>query len=181
MIDQNKLSAMKRVRDEYQDIYANPLLNIGAQVGLPNKNNIMEWRCTMTGPSDSPFAHGLFFLKIKFPNNYPQKPPEVCFLTPIYHLNVNHKAHQSEPLGHVCISTLNWWNPKNNIREVLNDIFALFYLSNPDSPYGVDRANEFRANKKLYDEKCKFFTNKYAAMNRKEQTYTEDWDFTYPQ
>ena len=180
MINQSKLIAMKQVQREYQDIYNNPILNIGAQVGLPNPSNIMEWRCTMTGPSDTPFANGLFFLKIQFPDNYPKKAPEVCFLTPIYHINVNHKAHLSEPLGHVCISTLNWWNENRNIREVLTDIFALFYLSNPESPYGMERAKEFNANRKLYDDKCRFFTNKYAAMNIDQKTYTEDWDFTYP-
>ena len=181
MLSKGKLNAMQAVRREFQDIYEKPILNIGAQVGLPNPQNIMEWRCTMTGPSDTPFANGLFFLSIKFPDDYPYSKPEVCFLSPIYHLNVNHQAHKSEPLGHVCISTLNWWNQGRTIREVLNDIFALFYLSNPDSPYGLDRANEFRNNKQLYDDKCKYFTNKYAAMNLNQKTYTEDWDFTYPQ
>ena len=180
MIEQGKIMAMKKVKEEFQDIYNNPILNIGAQVGLPDPTNIMVWRCTMTGPQDTPFAGGLFFLKIQFPDNYPNSRPEVCFLTPIYHINVNHKAHQGEALGHVCISTLNWWNPQCNIREVLTDIFALFYLSNPESPYGPERAEEFRRNKPLYDAKCKFFTQKYAAMNINQQTYTNDWDFTYP-
>ena len=183
MLSPQKIMALQAVRKEFQEISANPILNIGAQVGLINKNNIMEWRCTMLGPKDTPFADGLFFLKIKFPDNYPNKAPEVSFLTPIYHINVNPKAPklgQTESLGHVCISTLNWWKPTSNIREVLTDIFALFYLSNPESPYGMERAEEFRKNKNLYDEKCKYFTKKYAAMDLPETTYTTDWDFTYP-
>ena len=68
-------------------------------------------------------------------------------MTPIYQINVNHKAHQGEALGQVCISTLNWWSPKCNLREVLTDIFALFYLSNPEIPYGPERVEEFRRNK----------------------------------
>ena len=180
---EEKINAMRRVTKEFQDIYKNPLLNIGAQVGLPDQKNIMEWRCTMLGPQDTPFANGLFFLKIKFPDNYPKKPPEVSFLTPIYHINVNPKAPtkgQTESLGHVCISTLNWWKPTSNIREVLHDIFALFYMSNPKSPYGMERAEEFRHNKKLYDKKCQYFTRKYADMSIDQQTYTNDWDLTYP-
>ena len=182
MLSQQKLMAMKRVREEFQDIHNNPILNIGAQVGLPDPTNIMKWRCTMTGPQDTPFANGLFFLQITFPDNYPKGRPEVSFLTPIYHINVNPKApniNQTESLGHVCISTLNWWNEQRNIREVLTDIFALFYLSNPESPYGMDRAEEFRKNRNLYDAKCKYFTQKYAAMNINQGTYTSDWDFTY--
>ena len=182
MLTQEKLMAIQQVKKEYLDILNNPILNIGAQVGLPDQTNIMEWKCTMSGPQDTPFANGLFFLKIKFPDNYPNSAPEVSFLTPIYHINVNPKApniNQTESLGHVCISTLNWWSPKNNMREVLTDIFALFYLSNPESPYGVERAEEFRKNKDLYEAKCKYFTQKYAAMNLDEKTYTQDWDFTY--
>ena len=173
--------AMQQVKKEYQEIFANPILNIGCQVGLPDPTNIMEWRCSMTGPQDTPFANGLFFLKVKFPDNYPNSAPEVCFLTPIYHINVNPKANLPESLGHVCISTLNWWSPKNNMREVLTDIFALFYLSNYESPYGVERAEELKTNKDLYDAKCKYFTQKYAAMNLNQNIYTQDWDFTYNQ
>ena len=186
MLSPQKLKAIQQVKKEYLDIYNNPILNIGAQVGLPDPTNIMEWKCTMTGPQDTPFAGGLFYLKVKFPDNYPNSAPEVSFLTPIYHINVNPNApnmnmNQTESLGHVCISTLNWWTPKNNMREVLTDIFALFYLSNHESPYGLDRADELRKNKPLYDAKCKYFTQKYAAMNLDEKAYTQDWDFTYPQ
>ena len=184
MLSPQKLMAMQQVKKEYLDISNNPILNICAQVGLPDPTNIMEWRCSMSGPQDTPFADGLFFLKIKFPDNYPNSAPEVSFLTPIYHINVNPKAptmNQTESLGHVCISTLNWWSPKKNIREVLTDIFALFYLSNDESPYGTDRAYELRTNKALYDVKCKYFTQKYAAKHLKEKIYTKDWDFTYQQ
>ena len=184
MLDQQKIIAMKRVKNEFEDLKNNPLLNIGVQVGLPNQNNIMEWKCTMLGPQDTPFGGGLFYLKIKFPDNYPQKAPEVSFLTPIYHINVNPKRptqNQTESLGHVCISTLNWWNPKKStIKAVLHDIFALFYMSNPKSPYGLDRAQEMQTNRKLYDEKCRYFTNKYAAIQLDQLTYTNDWDFNYP-
>ena len=185
MIPSQKLMAMQAVKREFQDISNNPILNIGAQVGLINPNNIMEWKCTMVGPSDTPYAGGLFYLRIKFPDNYPNKAPEVSFLNPIYHINVNPRkpigSNIAESLGHVCISTLNWWNPTSNMRQVLNDIFALFYLANPKSPYGMDRADEFLKNRKLYDDKCRYFTQKYAAMSLDEKAYNENWDFTYPQ
>ena len=65
------------------------------------------------------------------------------------------------------------------MREVLTNIFALFYLSNPDSPYGLDRAQEIRENPALYEEKIKLFTKKYAnpakALKIEENA---DWDFS---
>ena len=171
-----------RVTKEYKDILNNPILNIGATVGLPNENNVMEWRCSMIGPQDTAYSGGLFFLKIKFPNNYPNSPPEVSFITPIYHINVNPRVPRNkggESLGHVCISTLNWWKPTSNMKEVLNDIFALFYLSNPKSPYGLDRADEFTNHRNKFDEKVRYFTRKYASFNAEEKNYKNDWDFSY--
>ena len=156
----------------------NPILNISATVGLPNPSNIYEWKCTISGPADTPFQGGLFFLKIIFPKDYPKTKPEVCFLTPIYHINVNPKAGLSEPLGHVCISTLNWWTPQCTIRQVLTDIFALFWLSNPESPYGLERAEEMNKNMNLYNAKCRYYTQKYAAMDKEEQAFNTDWNFS---
>ena len=88
----------------------------------------------------------------------------------------------AEPLGHVSISTLNWWKPEYKIREVACNIFGLFYLPNPDTPYGLERANEFRFNRALYEKKIRHFTKKYgnprfANITKK---YSESWDFTYP-
>ena len=51
-------------------------------------------------------------------------------------------------------------------------------MANPDSPYGVERADEFKNNKKLHEEKIKYFTKKYAyPLNQK--YFNGDWDFSY--
>ena len=178
-----KIKAMKRIKEEFTDLNSNPISNIGATIGLVDENNIFEWNCSLMGPTNTSYAGGLFFLKIKFPENYPDKEPEVVFKTPIYHINVNPrkpKQNGAESLGHICISTLNWWKPENRMREVLKEIFTLFYLGNPDSPYGLDRADEMRYNKAVYEEKIKYFTKKYAypsSPNNRE--YDIDWDFSF--
>ena len=180
-----KINAMKKIKQEFKDINSNPISNIGVSVGLPNEDNIFEWQATLMGPKDTSYANGLFYLKIKFPINYPNSAPEVCFKTPIYHVNINPRKSNitgpgAEGLGHVCISTLNWWKPEYTMREVLTNIFALFYMGNPDSPYGTERADELRNNKPLYEEKIKYFTNKYALPSKAGIEYNNDWDFSYP-
>ena len=50
---------------------------------------------SMAGPKDTPYEGGFFNILVVFPPNYPKKPPEVCFLTPIYHVNINHRAPSS--------------------------------------------------------------------------------------
>ena len=177
-----KIAAMKKIKDEFKDLNTNPIANIGGTIGLVNEDNIFEWQCSLMGPKDTSYAGGLFFLRIKFPNNYPKTAPEVCFKTPIYHVNINPRKSNingAESLGHVCISTLNWWKPEYTMREVLTNIFALFYMGNPDSPYGLDRANELRYDRALYEEKIKYFTKKYADPQKTRKDYDSDWDFSY--
>ena len=184
MLDLGKVEAMKKIKEEFEHMNRSPNPNIGVTVGLPDPNNIFVWRATLTGPKDSSYKGGVFILNIIFPNDYPMHPPEVCFKTPIYHVNVNpmkDKFGNAERLGHVCISTLNWWKPEYNMNEVLTNIFGLFYMANPDSPYGLDRANELRNNKALYEDKIKFFTKKYANPGYCDinKIYNDSWDFTY--
>ena len=182
MISQN-MNTKKRIKEELDDLNNNPLTNISLTAGLVD-NNLFEWQCTILGPNDSPYAGGLFYLKVYFPDDYPNNPPEVCFKTPIYHLNVNPRncenSIQPEKLGHLCMSTLNWWKPKYTMREVLSNIFSFFYRANPESPFGLERRTEFEENRALYEEKAKYFTQLYANASRKEDFEFEDkWDFTY--
>ena len=177
------MNGLDKITKEYKDINRNPIANCGVTVGLFDESNFRKWRVSLLGPRDTSYKGGLFYLSIDFPNEYPLKAPEVCFITPIYHVNVNPKAPKfqgAEPLGHVCISTLNWWKPEYTMREVLTNIFALFYLGNPDSPYGLDRANEYRNNRAVYEEKIRKFTRKYANPMKGFKLYPQDldWDFS---
>ena len=187
MLTKKKIEAIKRIKNEFNDLKDYPDPNVGISVGLIDENNIFNWKCTLVGPKDTPYANGIFILRINFPEDYPETRPEVCFLTPIYHVNVNPRkglVEGKEGLGHVCISTLNWWRPNFRIREVLTNIFGLCYCANPDSPYGIERAEELRNNKELHDKKVRYFTDKYANMNVDQSIYEnnqENWDFTYNQ
>ena len=176
-----KEEARRRITEEFKEINRNPMANIGFSVGLPDENNIFVWRCTLMGPSDTSYKNGLFYVKVIFPDNYPQGKPEVRFITPIYHVNVNHQQNygdEIDPLGHVCISTINNWKPTYNMKQVFIDIFALFYLGNPESPFSLDRKKKKKNNRPLYEEKVKYFTKKYAFIGNPYKEY-KSWDFTY--
>ena len=180
MVDQQKLQAMQRLQDEYKQLNRNPLNTFGITVGLYDDNNLFEWKCTIVGPKDTSYKNGLFYLKITFPYDYPNSKPELVFVTPIYHLNVKFFHGGQQPIGHVCISTLNNWKKEYNMRKVLPEIFYLFSHNNPDSPYDYNdgsRRNEYVNNRALFEEKVKYFTKKYAHPL---STPKNNWDFTYP-
>ena len=159
MLSKQRLETMKYLRNEFNALQNNPILSLGCTVGLPDPSNIFKWRLSLLGPQDTPYAGGMFFLSVEFPDNYPKSKPEVRFTNKIYHLNV------SPSNGHICISTLNSWKPKTPMVDVISAIFALFYSQNPGSPYDGKMAREYESNRAEFNRKAKEWTLKYASMN----------------
>jgi ubiquitin-conjugating enzyme E2 D/E len=88
--------AAKRINKELQDLGRDPPSNCSAG---PVGDDMFTWQATIMGPSDSPYQGGVFFLTIKFPTDYPFKPPKVMFQTKIYHPNINSN-------GGICLDIL---------------------------------------------------------------------------
>ncbi|XP_052074147.1 ubiquitin-conjugating enzyme E2 D2B-like [Mytilus californianus] len=94
----------------------------------PLDDNIFIWEAMIAGPYDdekSPYAGGVFFLRLTIPNNYPWQPPMVKFLTDIYHPNVKQSSRD------LCLNILSsGWSPDLTISKLLLCIKAL--LDSPD-------------------------------------------------
>ena len=180
MITIQKSEAMKRIWKEFREIRRFPDANIGLSIGLPDQDNIFRWSASLTGPRDSSYKGGIFDLRVEFPDNYPESAPEIYFITPIFHLNVNpyNNKDWGIKLGHVSLTILDNWKPEYTIREIFTYIFALLYNPNPNFAYGFERVNEFKFNRKLYEEKVKYFTKKYANVFTFCKKH-DKWDFSY--
>jgi ubiquitin-protein ligase len=88
--------ALKRITKELQDLSKDPPSNCSAG---PVGDDLFTWQATIMGPADSPYQGGVFFLNIKFPTDYPFKPPKIQFTTKIYHPNINSN-------GGICLDIL---------------------------------------------------------------------------
>ena len=179
MLNIERLRTINKLKEEFRDIKNNPILNIGAFVGLPDENNLFEWRLSIIGPRDTPYKRGLFYLTLKFPENYPSYPPKVTFDTPIYHINVASIGDEDTSLGEPgALSILHAWKPNFKVRDIIISIYSLFYMNNIHCELSHVMTEEFKNNKSLYEEKIKYFTRKYANPINYRREY-DNWDFTY--
>ena len=133
------------------------------------------------GPPDTLYSRGLFFVNLNFPDNYPNYPPKVKFITPIYHINVKPKRYNTEyedDIGTPDLSILRLWRPGYKVRDILISIFSLFYMNKDCLRYSYEMSDELRDNKTLYEEKARYFSQKYANF-RRDFDAEQNWDFTY--
>ena len=152
MATNNRLiNEIKRVKNE-------PIDNVTFDI---DEKNLFVWKFTLLGPHESPYDGGIYNGLIKFPENYPHKPPSVTFTSKLFHPNVY-------PDGKLCISilhegadTTNYeheserWRPVHNVHTIFISIISLLNDSNPDSAANIDAAKLFRENKKEYFLKIK--------------------------
>eukprot|EP00938_MAST-03A_sp_MAST-3A-sp1_P007141 g7141.t1 len=144
---------ISRVHKELQEISKNPPPGVYA---APSADDISEWSAQITGPKGSPYAGGTYFLRIKFPKDYPFKPPNVTFATRIYHCNIS-------TTGEICLDILkDHWSPALTISKVLLSILSLLTDANPKDPLVPAIAHEYKRNRALHDHTARQWTKMYA-------------------
>lgn len=144
-----------RLKNELNKLIAEPVL--GSEISLEGEDDIRNWIVAINGPPDSPYTDGIFKLKFGFPDNYPFKPPEVKFITTVYHPNIKLDT------GEICLDVFtSSWAPTQKVSEILEKIGSVLKTPSTSSPLEADIANEFQTNFKEYEKKARDYTSKYA-------------------
>ncbi|KAL6034169.1 hypothetical protein STEG23_000476, partial [Scotinomys teguina] len=145
--------ALKRIEKEYLAMTEDPPTHCSAG---PEEENMFHWQATIFGPDDSPYQGGVFLLAIHFPNNYPFKPPQISFITKIYHPNISTN-------GSICLDILDsHWSPALTISNILLSICSLLCDPNTDDPVLPGIAQLYLHNYKEYDKLAREWTKRYA-------------------
>lgn len=148
------MSSTKRITKELLDLQNDPPLNCSA--GPIDDADMFNWEGVMFGPSDSPYAGGVFKVRIQFPIDYPFKPPRIQFTTKIYHPNINTE-------GFICLDILKQnWSPALTISKVLLSILSMLTDPNPKDPLMIDIATQYTNNRAEYEITAREWTQTYA-------------------
>lgn len=144
----------RRILKELKEFENDSNTNITAS--LIDNDNIFKWSATISGPSESPYEGGIFYLDINLPDSYPIKPPVISFKTKIFHPNISSS-------GAICLDILkSSWSPALTIQKTLLSISSLLTDPNPDDPLDASAGKMFKNNYQEFFDQAKKLTNEFA-------------------
>lgn len=115
----------------------------------PIGNNIMTWHAALFGPEDTLWEGLVAKLYFEFTEEYPNKAPNVKFVTRMFHPNIYAD-------GSICLDILqNQWSPMYDISAILSSLSSLLCDPNPASPANPEAAKLFEKKREEYDRKVR--------------------------
>ncbi|KAI5952904.1 UBC6 [Candida jiufengensis] len=130
--------SQRRLTKEYKSIQLTPPPYITAK---PSDENILEWHYIITGPTNTPFENGQYHGILRFPQEYPFKPPSITMITPNGRFACNTR---------LCLSMSDYhpdtWNPAWSVATILTGLLS--FMTGNESTTGSINTSE-NVKKKL--------------------------------
>ncbi len=137
--------AVRRLQQDFRQLLKNKVEGIDAS---PSPDNLFVWNAIICGPEESVYESGAFQLQLLFPDDYPLRPPQVRFITKVFHPNVWWED------GLICVDILkDGWTPSYDVLAILHSIRLLLVDPNPLSPANLEAALLFRDNRAEYNRR----------------------------
>lgn len=139
--------AQRRLNKEYKAISSNPPPFI---IARPNDENILEWHYVITGPPKTPYENGQYHGILRFPPEYPFKPPSISIITPNGRFSCNTR---------LCLSMSDYhpdtWNPTWSVLTILTGLLS-FMTGNEQTTGSIKTTDSVKV--KLAAESKKYNT-----------------------
>ena len=114
-------ACLARLRKECKSFEPPPYIR-----AAPLESNLQEWRFVLQGPPDSPYEGGLYQGKVRFPDDYPFKPPSIFMLTPNGRFETDRR---------LCLSISDFhpesWVPTWSVATILNGVLSFMLETSP--------------------------------------------------
>ncbi|GAA6030470.1 hypothetical protein JCM8097_006163 [Rhodosporidiobolus ruineniae] len=135
-------SVTKRLQSELMALMMSPPA-AGITAFPESDSDMTYWVGRLTGAEGTPYEGHTYAISLRFPPEYPYKPPTVRFESTCYHPNVD--MH-----GNICLDILqSLWSPALTVSSLLLSIQSLLGEPNNASPLNVEAAD-------LWDDQDKF-------------------------
>ncbi|CAG0914071.1 unnamed protein product [Notodromas monacha] len=144
---------MRQVSKEISSLIKSPPEGIEV---LPSESDLTDIHAIIHGPTGTPYAGGLFKIRLILGKDYPQTPPKGYFLTKIFHPNVSSS-------GEICVNTLKKdWESSMGIMHILIVIKCLLIVPNPESALNEEAGKLLLEKYDSYCERAKLMTEIHA-------------------
>ncbi|TQE09757.1 hypothetical protein C1H46_004714 [Malus baccata] len=157
-------SCIKRLQKEYRALCKEPVSHI---VARPHPNDILEWHYVLEGSEGTPFAGGYYYGKIKFPPEYPFKPPGISMTTPNGRFMTQKK---------ICLSMSDFhpesWNPMWSVSSILTGLLSFMMDTSPTT----GSVNTTVAEKKRLAKASLAFNSKNVTFQKIFPEYVEKYN-----
>jgi ubiquitin-protein ligase len=152
-------SATKRLLQELNKLSKNKHPNIDVYI---LNDRLDKWHIVIQGEDTTIYAGGCWLVSCNFPENYPINPPEIRFITPIKHCNIN-------SYGRVCHSILdNEYTSDMSIKTIFDCIYGLLLQPDTNDPLDSVLALSFFQASGEYETQIMNHTKKYANNTKTE-------------